>query len=396
VLLVLLAATAEGRTLQGVLGDAQERVGLRPAPVFTTFASHFATLVTTPSLTSSTSAALTGGAVIDSSMGELGPIFLDHAATLGQGVWNVNAVAQRGFADASLFGQPFAGLGLDAFPLLERRTPTGNPGSPTLLGIRLRYQLDLHLWAAAFAASYGVTDSLDVSLVLPVIATRLSCAVRARVVAAQQGGRFVPVMFPPVGGTIEPVSSTGIGDLTARLKYRLPVPEPWRLAATVTAQFPTCDPLELHGNGAYWLAPGLDVAVPLWDRRAELTGYAGMNVNLTFPRQTEVLYGLSGSVMLWPKRLAAILEFLGASQLTSAFAPHDTDVLVLTPSGVQADPLLGIGWTGRVDEWSLAFGLRGRFPAGLILYANGLVPLNRDAGVRPAGVIPTVGLGWSF
>jgi len=390
-----MVGLAEGRTLQGVLGDAQERVGLRPAPAFTTFASHFATLVTTPSLTASTSAALAGG-VIDSSMSELGPIFLDHAQTLGQGVWNVNAIAQRGFADASLFGQPFSQLGLDSFPQLERRTPTGQPGSPAVLGVRLRYSLDLHVWAVAFAASYGLTDRLDLSVVLPVLSTRLSCAVRARVVAQQQGGIFVPVQAPPVGGTVEPVSSTGVGDLTARLKYRLTVPSPWQLAVTLEGQFPTGNPFELHGNGAYWLTPGVTVAYPFWDRRAELTGTAAMNVNLTFPRQTQVLYGLSSSVMLWPTRLAGILEFLGASQLTAAFNPHDTDVLVLTPSGVLVDPLLGVGWSGRVDQFNLAFGLRGRIGPKLLVYANGVLPLNRDAGVRPAGVIPTVGLGWSF
>jgi len=87
---------------------------------------------------------------------------------------------------------------------------------------------------------------------------------------------------------------------------------------------------------------------------------------------------------------------LGQSQLTTAFAPADTDVLVLTPAGIAADPLLGVGWSGRLDQFNFAFGLRARLVATLMLFATGIVPLNRSVGVRAAGIVPTVGLGWSF
>jgi len=389
---------AAARTLQGVLGDAQERIGFRPAPAFTTFSSHFATLVTLPSLTSATSAALAGTAPIDSSMAMLGPIFLDHAETLGAGTTNANVTSQRAFADASLFGQPFANLGLDSFPTLGRRTPTGNPASPALFGIRVRYHLDLHVWAVAVAVSHGFTDDFDVSVVVPVLSTALDCAVTGRIVQATgpSGGAFHPVDGPSVGGTIPAVQSTGIGDVTVRAKYRLPVPRPLRASATLEGQFPTGDPFELHGNGAYWIAPGVNLSLPLWDKRAELDAQAALNFNVTHERQSQALYGVSGSVVLWPTRLAAIVEFLGTSQLDTAFAPNDTDVLVLTPSGIQADPLLGVGWTGRFDQFNFSFGLRAIIPPKLVLFANGVVPLNRDVGVRPAGVVPTVGVGMTF
>ena len=399
VVVLLVAWVVQAGTLEGVLGDAEERVGVRPAPVFSRFAGHVATLVTAPTLSSPVSAALAGTAPIDTTMAGLGPLFLDHAATLGAGVTNVNVASQRSFAQGSLFGQPFQELGAFAPPLLVKRTPTGNPAAPAAVGLRLTYVLDLHVWATALAVSHGLTDSFDVSVVLPVVSTALDATVRARVVQATgpAGGAFHPVTgAPSVGGTIPAVSSTGVGDLTVRGKYRLPIPPPIRMAATLEGQFPTGDPLELHGTGSYWLTPGLDAALPLFGKRAELDGHVAIHVNLSKPQQSQALYGLSASAVVVPKRLATIVEFLGQSQLTTAFAPADTDVLVLTPAGIAADPLLGVGWSGRLDQFNFAFGLRARLVATLMLFATGIVPLNRSVGVRAAGIVPTVGLGWSF
>jgi len=396
--LVSLAAMCDARTIQGVLADAQERVHLRPAAAFDSFAAHLATLVTAPSLTSPANAALSGGTAIDSSMSMLGPIFLDHADTLGAGTTNVNVISQRAFADASLFGQPFNQLG-SVFPVLAERTPTGDPARPAFLGIRLRYALDLHVWATAIAISHGITDDVDLSVVLPIITTRLDCAVTARVVQATDptGGAFHPVAnAPTMGGTIPAVHATGIGDVALRAKYHLPAPRPWSVALSLEGQFPTGDPLQLHGTGSYWITPGVTVSRTFWERRAQLDAHADLHFNITQSVQSQALYGLSGSVMLWPTRVAAIVEFLGTSQLDTAFAPNDTDVLVLTPSGITADPLLGVGWSNRFDQFNLSFGVRARLWKGILVFANGVYALNGDVGARPVGVIPTFGLGATF
>lgn len=399
VALVLIAAPAASRTIQGVLGDAQERVGLRPAAPFLNFAQHFADLVTAPSLTSASSAALGGGTAIDSSESTLGPIFLDHADTLGAGVTNMSSVAQRGFAQGNLFAQPFNQLGLNVPPVVTKRTATAPPGSSALLAIRLRYAIDLHVWAAAIAVTHGFTDDFDASLVLPIVSTRLNCAATARLVAATgpNGGTFIPVHGgPTLGGTIEPVDSTGIGDLVVRGKYKLAMPSPWHMAATLEVQFPTGDDLQLHGSGDYWLTPGIDVSLPLFDKKAELDAHAALDFDVSTWTRSQALYGVSASVVLWPKRLAAIVEFLGQSQFESAFRPRDTNVLVLSPQGIAVDPLLGVGWAGRLDQFNFSFGLRTPLARNVMLFANGLVDLNPHVGVRPVGVIPTFGIGGTF
>src|SRR5262245_61794194 len=313
--LLMLAAVAEGRTLQGVLGDAQEQVGLRPEPPFAHFASHFAESITAPSFTSASTAALAGTAAIDTTEATLGPIFLDHAATVGAGVTSGNVASQRSFAQGSLFGQPFNQLGLDTPPVLLKRTPTGKPGSPALLGVRLRYDLDVHVWATAIAVTHGFTDDLDGSVVLPIVHTALGCGVFARVVRATgpNGGTFMPVHHGRMaGGFVEPVDATGVGDLVARGKYHLSfIPPPWSVAVTMEVQFPTGNPQQLHGTGDYWLSPGLDVALPLKRFRAELDAAASLDVDVTNAVQSQAIYGASESVVRWTQHIAAIVEFMG-------------------------------------------------------------------------------------
>jgi len=398
--LVSVAAVSNARTLQGVLGDAQEAVGLRPAPPFAHFASHVAESLTAPSFTSATTAALAGIAAIDATEATLGPMFLDHAETVGAGVTSGTVASQRSFAQGSLFGQPFNQLGLDTPPVLLKRTPTGQPGSPALLGIRLRYDLDVHVWATAIAVTHGFTDDVDGSVVLPIIHTALACGVFARVVRATgpNGGAFMPVHHAPTaGGFVEPVDATGVGDLVARGKYHLGfIPPPWSVAVTMEVQFPTGNPEQLHGTGDYWLTPGLDVALPLKRLRAELDATASLDVDVTNAMRSQALYGTSASIVLWPRHLAAIVEFMGQSQLETTFRPHDTDVLVLTPQGIAPDPLLGLGWSQRLDQFNFAFGLRAILGHGIMVFANGVVPLNRSVGVRPQGVVPTLGLGAAF
>jgi len=396
----MLAAVAEGRTLQGVLGDAQEQVGLRPEPPFAHFASHLAESITAPSFTSASTAALAGIAAIDATEATLGPMFLDHAETVGAGVTSGNVASQRSFAQGALFGQPFNQLGLDTPPVLLKRTPTGKPGSPALLGVRLRYDMDVHVWATAIAMTHGFTDDLDGSVVLPIVHTALACGVFARVVRATgpTGGAFMPVHHArPFGAFVEPVDATGLGDLVARGKYRVAfIPPPWHVAATLEMQFPTGNPEQFHGTGDYWLSPGIDVALPLKRLRAELDASASLDVDVTNSARSQALYGGSASIVLWPRHLAAIVEFMGQSQLETAIRPHDTDVLVLTPQGIAPDPLLGLGWSQRLDQFNFAFGLRAILGHGIMLFANGLVPLNRSVGVRPQGVVPTIGLGARF
>jgi hypothetical protein len=163
---------------------------------------------------------------------------------------------------------------------------------------------------------------------------------------------------------------------------------------TLEAAFPTGEVDQIHGTGDYWLTPGVDVSYAVWPHSVEVDAHAAIHVDVVHPERSQALYGVSASAVLWPKRLAGIVEFVGTSQFTSTFAPTDTNTLTWSGS-FQQGPLFGVDWSQRVDTFDFSFGLRAAIQPWLVLFANGTVPLN-DSVIRPAGVIPTVGVGGTF
>jgi len=370
------ALSAEGATLRGTVGDAQEAVGIRPAPAFSHFAAHLVSAAgALVSPVEPTSAAAVALGAIDSSMAPLGPIFLDHAQTLGAGKWNVNAVAMQSLGDSVLDGQGLDNLGASSGRTILKRTPTGH--GPPLEAVRLRYDLDLRLRALAIALSRGLTDDVDVSVLVPVVSSAIDCAVTA-------GGR---------SGAVH-TGSVGVGDLDVRLKYALPTPKPFYGAATLDAVFPVGDKAQAHGTGDYWLMPAADFS--LGNTRLEANVRLGAAVDLSDARQSHAIYGVSGSALLWPRHLAAVVEFLGSSAFVPSLSVPDTQTLVLSHGSVGPGSLLGVDWLDRLDRFNLAFGVRVPLGAHVMAFASGLLPLNRGSGLRPDGITPAVGVGGAW
>jgi len=372
----MAALSAEAATLRGVLGDAQEAVGIRPAAAFSHFADHLVSAAgALVSPVEPTSAAAVALGAIDSTMAPLGPIFLDHAATLGAGVWNLNAVATQSLGDATLDGQGLGELGAGSGRTLLRRTATGH--GPPLQAVRLRYALDLRLRALAVAVSRGLTDDVDVSVLVPIVSSAIDCTVNA-------GGR---------SGAVH-TGSVGVGDFDVRLKYALPIPEPIRGAATLDGVFPVGDKAQAHGTGEYWAIPAADFSVG--NGRLEANVRLGAAVAVSDARQSHALYGVSGSALLWPRHLAAVVEFLGSSAFVPSVSVPDTQTLVLSHGSVGTGALLGVDWFDRLDRFNLAFGVRVPLGAHVMAFASGLLPLNRGSGLRPDGITPAVGVGGSW
>ena len=269
--------------------------------------------------TSPTSPANMGGA-IDSTLTPVGPIFIDHQDTIGQGETNVNVLAQT--------------------DEMELVTHTG-------------VDLSVRATTVVVAASHGLTDKLDLSLVLPVIQETVD----------------VHVTGPLVGHTT--VGFSGPGDLALRLKYRL-LPG---LAALLKATFPTGNPQSGLGTGDYFLSPGLAASTTLGP--FQLNAFATYNVDLSIPRKSSLSYG-TGVATLFAPWLGGAVEFLAESG-----------------SGA-ADPLIILGTDySQQHTFALAFGLRAVLPHDLMLFAAGTYALNHG-GLRARGVFPTVGIGGRF
>ena len=365
--------------MQDALSNSLAQIGVRRSPQLQAFAQHVTTLANLATSKSPTAATAIGLASIDATLGALGPVYLTNPSTLGSGTINVNVIGGSTHLDA-LDGESLAPAPEPGLLLLDDRQ-----GEP--LAVAVAYRLGLRQSATGIAVTYGVTDTWNASLLLPFVNSNLS--VRAK--AGGLSGQLTMHHF-------------GVGDLTARLKHRLP--DLWDIhsAVSLDAQFPTGDPADLSGTGDYWLSPTLAASTLLFDGWMDITANAGMDFDLQHSTQTQALYGLGASVALlpWPGSaswrpqpltgftVAGIVEFLGRSQLDAIATPKDTDVFYLTPTGIVHSPLFGFTFD-RADYLDLAFGVRITIPP-IAIILGGVYHLD-DAGLHDSLISPTLGIG---
>jgi hypothetical protein len=387
-----VAVRAEARTVRGALADAQEVVGIRPSPALTALADRIAVEATT-ALMGPSGALAAAGQTPDPATG-LGPIFLPSAQTLGHGTVSVNLVGSPTDLD-QLDGESVDALGPGPGLTLLRRTATGRPAQPILLGVQLQYELALHIAAVALALGYGLTDDLDVHLTIPLVHSRLDATVGLTAVA-QVGPRGTLLAIPGTPTRVKrvrPVEATGLGDMVLRLTYGLPTPPPFFTAFSLEWQVPSGEHDNLHGTGDFWLIPTFNAAYLVGP--VELAASVALDFDLSQSTRSQALYGMSVSAVLYPKRVIGVVEFLGRSQLDAVFDPDEEAVLTLLDGRFTKRQVLGLIPPERHDYFDLAFGIRVLLGHGMVGFVNGLVALN-DAGFRPTGVTPTVGIGVTF
>jgi len=381
VVLILLAASP---ALANPLTDTMGRVCVQVRGPFSLLGQALGQEAAIAITNGPTALASMGGA-IDSTMSELGPIFLDHAQTVGRGRVNLN-----------LLGQTYALTSFDGVSL-DPPTQTVVFGPPPVVAARLTYDARIRQAAVGLALTYGLLEHVDVSLLFPLVFTRVRVTATRQVTDVLQNGRFVPVQQPVVRATGE-ASNFAQGDLTVRGKYWF-LDEPIAVAATLAVQFPTGVPELLTGTGHYYVDPGVAASWPFWGGRAELNASVGMLIDASNLKFSKVSYGISASTVVIPQRLGAVLEVFGQSDVAAHLNPQDTAVLTLLSNRTLAQqPALDLFFT-RTDQVNLSVGLRAPVAAWdaltLLVFATAVVPLN-DQGLRPTGAFLTLGMGSTF
>jgi hypothetical protein len=350
--------------MTAALADSLAQVGIRPSAQARAFADHFSVLANqaiSKSPTSPTSISIAG---IDATMGALGPIHLTTPST--QPARSLNLTLLGGTVNLdSLDGHSLSPTPEPGLLLVDDKA--GEPAA-----IAVSYHLSLRQSALGLALTYGLTDNLNLSILLPVITTNLAISVSGGGMAGQVHRHRL-----------------GPGDLTTRLKYRLPDVWGTESAVNLDAQFPVGDPEDLQGTGDYWLTPAFSARKVFLDGKGDITANVAMDFDINDSAQTQAVYGLGTSWVLLPW-LAASLEFLGRSQLDAVKTLSDTDVFYLTPTGIQKSPLFGFTFS-RSDYLDLAFGIRIILPP-LAVILGGVYHLD-DAGLRSRQVVPSVGAG---
>jgi hypothetical protein len=205
-----------------------------------------------------------GGAPVRTST-SAGPIFGERAQTLGRGR------VLAGLARTGVHFKTLRGVDLGHIRFTFTHANSDFPGCDSIAGgdcsllgvpalenetIDLNLALDVRLTVTGFLLMYGLTDRVDVGVVLPLVSVSLEGGSDAQI---------TPFGPPPAvhffGGTPDnPIltasrtvdgSASGVGDVDGRVKVNLRRGEPLSVSVLGDVRFPTGSEMNLLGSGAF-------------------------------------------------------------------------------------------------------------------------------------------------
>jgi hypothetical protein len=246
------------------------------------------------------------------------------------------------------------------------------------------------------AATYGVTNALEVNFILPILVSALNTRIVIRDLDTGEALRDVDAHD----------GAAGVGDIVLRGKYSLLSQGPLSLAVGLGLSLPTGNADNFQGTGSVVVSPAFYGST---DRLGEHLGFVlrpyvnvGADLDAEHVAGSEVRWGL-GMDFRRGSRFTAGVGFL-ARHVLEAFGPSGALDLVRC-AGTEARcrqpdppevtvPFLGIE-SGRRDLYDLTVTLRAAFfRRRLIATISCTVPLN-DQGVRPVAT-PLVGIEIPF
>jgi hypothetical protein len=203
----------------------------------------------------------------------------------------------------------FAGKSLSHFPVTARHEPdvVGFPDTREqfeLDTVRINLDIKLRVQIFAFAATYGITDRLDVGVFLPINSVDMDVQSHARVVVSPSNTLFSNV-HTFVGGPESPDDAAhghafGPGDVVLRAKYWLLKNDVIDVSGAFLTQLATGNHQDFLGSGATTLRPFLVLSRTLFE---VLTPHVniGYEFNLNRGHQSALQYavGFDAGTSTW-------------------------------------------------------------------------------------------------
>lgn len=381
-LAVFPAASVEARSLSDLLAPTSAGLGRVVAAPFVlelertiSRGTDFPATATTPGFTYRYNPELL---IYERSAGSLGPAFLERADTVGQGHFDVGAsYLHADFTERD--GHSLDGL---SEPVLFSGIGTLSPAQLTF------DKFDLETSAVYLSSSYGITNRIDVNLLIPFFHTSL----RARQTLAPVGSQPATVSVNE--------SATGIGDIQLRGKYRFWEDGGLKAATGLALRLPSGDEEDFQSVGGVTLTPS--VVLSYATHGHDFHTSFGVEVDPEDLDRSRGNYGAGVSLRLldW---LTGNIDIIGSSQFsddesseTIPFSSSQIQVgqfgnFRIEPAGSNTKIITTIDRTDVVD---LAVGLKVNVYKTAVLFGSAIVPLTQD-GVR-ADVIPVAGVEVSF
>jgi hypothetical protein len=321
-----------------------------------------------------------------------GPIFGERSQTLGKGRFFIGANV------SAMHFERLRGVRMDDIEfnfVHENITPSDTLGSPSFENdvISVRVALDVNLLVTTFVASYGLVDGLDLSVAVPLVHTSVQGASVATINPFNfpSPHRFGGTDSAPVMTAVAGMdgSSTGVGDIAARLKVNVVQSNSFGAAILLDGRFPTGDDANLLGSGGF---SGRGVGV-VSARFGTLAPHLNIGYVFRDAEQTNssivATLGFDNAVATW-----ATLAF----DLLSEWQVGDSKLRVPGPLLYQAPFVHTVSPTNipgqRDDFLSASVGFKFQTPRGILLTTNALFPL-RNSGMQPS-VVWTGGLEYNF
>jgi hypothetical protein len=408
------------------IGSAQETLN---QGVGTAIATQLAVLPIVSPTSGFTFSYDSGSGVFVRSTTSFGPIYSERAETIGKGKISFGLSYQRFRFDK------LDGINMHNIPAVFTHVPgTGPAGADEPYEadvIKTANNLNLNMDQTMLYGTVGITNSLDVSLAIPLVSVRFGATSDASIIQVS-GPTFVP--FPgaspvanphqfPNGTLNSTYSSTGtafgLGDITVRVKQNIFQAGGLNIAAVLDVRAPTGNAREFLGSGAAGIKPFLAISAGKrfsphanlgyqWNGSSVLAGnitgstvgetnevatiQTGPATSASLPSQFFYSVGSDYGVT---KRLTLNFDYLGQvlnhaprvfeSTITTENIPGGTGALTL-PTIAAGKDTIGLN--------NAAIGFKYNLIDRLLFTADLLFRLD-DKGLRQT-VTPLIGLSYAF
>ncbi|MBT8337467.1 MAG: transporter [Gemmatimonadetes bacterium] len=306
-----------------------------------------------------------------------GPIFAERGQTLGKGGFIL------GSAVSGISFNQIRGINLSDVELTFVHQNVGDAqlGVPDFEQdvIEVGTDMSLDILAVTVGATYGLTDRIDIGVVVPFVSASLSGESQARVIPASGGSlhRFGGTPDNPIFSANAQVdgSASGIGDLAARMKVNLLQTATNAFAILGEVRLPTGDEENFLGGGETVVrAMGV-----FSSRQGNFTPHlnAGILFRTGDVNTQGVIFNAGFDQLLSPKATLAI-DVLGNFQVGEGFE-FPTEVVYDVPAGQRVD----LTNVPDVSDSIIDLAIGGKYAAtdNLRLVGNVFVPLN-SGGLR--------------
>lgn len=326
-----------------------------------------------------------------------GPVYAERPLTLGKGKYNLGV----GYTEFSFDRIGDLNLREGELNLVFTHKDVNDDECnlhPELEGdvVTAELFINFNSKVKTLSGSYGVTDKLDMSLVVPMVEVSATMSAQASVNRLATGDREIHGFEG--GGTTSIIQeegrAEGLGDILLRGKYQLLQKDDLFIAAMGDLRLPTGDERDLLGAGA--TQGKLQVLVAKIGQRFSPhlnLGYTAANHDL--PNQ---INGIAGFEWVADDKLTLAFDVLSRTQLgvsptemvnsTFQYVPMPDELPVsATPATCDHDediqtadfPILTVGEETNIHQLDGSLGLKLNVAGNFLLTLNGLFPLNHES-----------------